>query len=260
MSTQPSPDIDLSLLDLNFNRKGVRASALWAEPMGQLTSVDVLALQEAGESSEKKTAERSQTLRRLRSNHHQIARLIAVGMKDAEISLVTGMCVSRISVLKSDPTFAELVQFYSDREDDMFVDVRARLESLGMTASEVLLERVMEDPDGMANSDLLDILKAALDRAGHSPVKRSETKKIVFSAADMERLKNEARGQIYTGTVVKRDVEKIEKLRSEEQIDATPQMSHSEGSEVGGDDRSESVRSHGEVPKTLKLRFKGEEL
>jgi hypothetical protein len=145
-------------------------------------------------------------LKRLRQIHHTIAKLLASGAKNQEVSAMTGMCPSRISILQNDPAFADLMDFYAEREDDRFVDVQNRLESAGLDAVSELHERVIEDPEALATGDLIDIAKLTLDRSGHSPVKKSESKKVILSGQDLADMKTAAlQSAPIEGTVIRRD-------------------------------------------------------
>lgn len=104
-------------------------------------------------------------LQRLRSTHHRLAQLVAEGMKAAEISLITGYSQSRISILKSDPAFQELVSHYENQKDAVFLDVQERLADLGLTATEELRERLEESPESFTVKELLEVQASALDRS-----------------------------------------------------------------------------------------------
>ena len=48
----------------------------------------------------------------LRDNHHRIARAVASGMSNADVAATCGIAINRVSILKSDPAFVELVAHY----------------------------------------------------------------------------------------------------------------------------------------------------
>lgn len=105
-------------------------------------------------------------VQRLRHSHHGLARLVAQGVRPAEISAVTGYCGSRISVLKADPAFQELVEFYKTEVQKQFVDVHARLATLGTTAVEKLQDLVDDEEQELSPKTLLGIAEFALNGAG----------------------------------------------------------------------------------------------
>jgi hypothetical protein len=132
-------------------------------------------------------------LKKIRAVHHAAARLMSTGMKNAEISMSVGLCASRLSILRNDPAFMDLVLHYELTEVERFTNVQDRMVVLGMVASEELNERIVDDPESISTKDLTEILKASLDRGGHAPITKSETKSthIVLSAEDMLKIKME---------------------------------------------------------------------
>lgn len=93
----------------------------------------------------------------LRASHHQLAQLIAQGKPDTEIALLTGYSPSRISILKSDPTFSELVSSYQAVRHDIFVDTLERMKVLGLSTLDELQERLESDPTKWSNRELMEM-------------------------------------------------------------------------------------------------------
>lgn len=141
-------------------------------------------------------------LKQLRAVHHKLAQQLAMGVKEGEASLATGYSLSRISILKADPAFQELMAFYQGSQKEAYVDVVQRMAGLATTAVEVMQERLEEHPDGIATKDLNSILKTAADRGGYSPVRKSEHKSVMLTAEDLKSMKEEVEskqnGQIRT--------------------------------------------------------------
>lgn len=112
-------------------------------------------------------------IKKLRDAHHSIARLISQDRRGVEIALITGYSQSRISILKADPAFMELVAFYraqvSDVADEAFVDAQAKLAAVNRDAIEELHDRLQDQPETINNDELLDIVKATSDRTGNGP-------------------------------------------------------------------------------------------
>lgn len=102
---------------------------------------------------------------RIRASHHRIAQLVADGVKDVQISLITGMAKARICVLKNDPAFLELVAYYLDQKEKVYVDVHEKLADLGTTALEELRDRLEEDPTKFKTRELLEIMGQTYDRS-----------------------------------------------------------------------------------------------
>jgi hypothetical protein len=113
------------------------------------------------------------TIQRLRDSHHALARCLATGAHPAEASLVTGYSLSRISILKADPSFQELLAFYREKTDEVFVDVNARMSALSLEAIAELQERLDDDPGAFSRVELLEIAKVFADRTGYGPSSKS---------------------------------------------------------------------------------------
>ena len=129
-------------------------------------------------------------LQRIRAVHHQVARLLASGMKSVDVAVASGITPEYVHVLKSDPAFAELLAHYSGAEQDRFIDVQERMKTLGVMAAEVLQDRILESETAWTNKDLMALLTTALDRGGHSPVQRHEAKVMHFSPEALQKIKN----------------------------------------------------------------------
>ena len=130
-------------------------------------------------------------LKKIRAVHHAAARLMATGMKNAEVSMNVGLCVSRLSILQNDPAFADLITHYTEAEKERFASVQDRMAMLGMVASEELTERILEAPEEMTSKDLTEVMKISLDRGGYAPITKSETKSthLVLGPADLAKIK-----------------------------------------------------------------------
>lgn len=146
--------------------RGRRVRALQVEDAGELGVEDLLA---ASVTPHEKTGEA--VVLELRQSHHHVARLIAKGAKNNEVSAITGLTPSRISTLKSDPAFKELLAYYSEMDETQYENSRAdmhiRLASLGFDSIEILHERIHDDPSQFDVKTLLAIVEATADRTGH---------------------------------------------------------------------------------------------
>src|SRR5215813_4166943 len=115
-------------------------------------------------------------IKKLRESHHALARLVAEGRSLQEISEETGYSISRISILKSDPTFAELVGFYHGNlekmRDALVVD---HFKSAVMLRGDLIEEmscRLHDTPELISWRDLDDSFKTVADRTGMGPASR----------------------------------------------------------------------------------------
>lgn len=185
--------------------KGRKMSPLELEILGSITEQDILDRTE-GElvSSE------APTLSRIRGIHHEIARQLASGLTPAEVSAITGYSLSRISILQGDPSFKELLAFYKNKSDEVFVDVHKRMAILGLDAANELADRLETKPETLSNSQLIEITKASLDRAGYSPVSKTVNVGVQISADELADLRNSR-----SSSVKVLDVMPVEEIKDE---------------------------------------------
>ena len=83
-------------------------------------------------------------IKKIRDSHHKLASLLASGLKDVEVSLITGYSQSRISILKHDPAFKNLLSFYAESARGINIEVMTRLKDLGIDAVQELHSRLDE--------------------------------------------------------------------------------------------------------------------
>jgi hypothetical protein len=102
------------------------------------------------------------SLKAVQHQHHQIAQLLAQGMKQVQVSLVTGISQSRISILKGDPTFQELMAYYSSQRELVFVDVLEKMKVLGLSSLDEMQRRLDEAPEDLSNRELMELTKLTL--------------------------------------------------------------------------------------------------
>lgn len=98
----------------------------------------------------------------LRATHHQLAQLLVRGVTESEASLITGYSLSRISILKSDPTFSELLANYSTQRELAFADTLDRMRILGLSALDELQERLESSPEKWSNREVMEMAELML--------------------------------------------------------------------------------------------------
>lgn len=108
-------------------------------------------------------------LKKIRMVHHQAARLLAQGLKNIEVALATGFTPEHIYNLKNSPAFEELVEFYAAQDQQIQLDVRARMLTLGLDAAAEMQERLLDDPEQFSNKDLNGLITMALPFGGQAP-------------------------------------------------------------------------------------------
>lgn len=141
---------------------GRRSAEVAATVVRELTAADLVLL-------EGERGIRPKPIERLRDRHHAMARLIAEGRKIGEVAAITGMTISRLSILQGDPTFAELVEFYRKDVSAAYAELHDHLAGISLDAVVTLRERLEDDPDELSTKDLLAIAQLGADRTGHGP-------------------------------------------------------------------------------------------
>lgn len=122
-----------------------------------LTSEDLQQIEAAPPAASGK-----QSLRSIRHSHHQLAQLLAQGREQEEIALVTGYSPNYITVIKRDPTFQELIAYYSTERKAIFVDTLERMKSLGISVLEELQQRIADEPEKWSNREMMEFAKLLL--------------------------------------------------------------------------------------------------
>ena len=171
-------DLDLAL---DLTRTSGRASkAVSVELVRQLNAADLVLL-----DTEKGI--KPNAIKRLRDSHHTMARLVAEGLSGTEIAARTGYSQSRISILKSDPAFAELVAFYKSNVEEVrdaaFAEGMTKLAAAFNDAVEELQNRLHDNPELMSTDQVLDVIKATADRIGLGPASKSTNLNVTYNLA-----------------------------------------------------------------------------
>ncbi|WP_417436481.1 hypothetical protein [Idiomarina abyssalis] len=155
-------------------------------------------------------------LQRIRTIHHQIARMLASGEKAVNISAILGVTPERVWQLKQDPTFAELLAHYEEHEEAAEISIKQRFYSLGTAGMETLQERLLDDPESFGNGHLMELVKLSV--GGEAPRTATQTAgATTLSQAALEQLKKQADSQSRSSVAyrVEAPVEPESKPRSE---------------------------------------------
>lgn len=170
-------------LDLTPRTRGRAAKQIAYSVERELTAEDINSLQ-------KERGITSTPLAKLRDRHHTLARLIAGGASDQHCVAVTGYVGSRISILKSDPAFQELVAFYRAQVDEKYFDMHEQIAGLSADALLELRERLEEDAESFSINQLLEIMTKGADRVGFGPSSKTEVNVNVGIADRMDAARN----------------------------------------------------------------------
>lgn len=143
-----------------------------------------------------------QRIKKLCDSHHAVARLVAEGRPGVEISALTGYVQSRISILKSDPAFAELVEFYRGEQRDAYANLADRMALLSLDTIQELQDRLVNEPESFQIDQLQAQLRMLADRTGFGPTAKTDVQITVAGFAD--RLE-EARRRVEAAKVIEHD-------------------------------------------------------
>lgn len=149
-------------LDLSLHLGGRKAQPLAAEVVRELTPSDLGLL-------ETERGIQPNHIQRITDRHHALARCLASGMSTTESCLVTGYTPSRISVLRGDPAFEELIAFYTQAKGELVRDYQDKAAIARNMATDLLIERMEDTPEAIGNDLALDVAKTFADRSGHGP-------------------------------------------------------------------------------------------
>lgn len=126
-------------------------------------------------------------IKRLSERHHALARCIVAGASMSEAALICGYDISRISVLKNDPSFKELIAFYTETKDRAFRDTQSKLAGIASDALDELQTRLEDSPDKIPLDKLMQLVTLGADRTGNGP---SSTQNVNMNSGTADRLQS----------------------------------------------------------------------
>lgn len=165
-------------LDIAPRTRGNVTRPVAAEFLRELTPADIEQLSEHRGST-------PPAITRLRDSHHSLAMALADGLSEGLAAEVAGYSVSRVSILKADPTFVELIEHYrNEKTRPEMTDLAKRMLVLGRDSVDELQRRLEETPDSFENGDLLQIVAKTADRTGFGPQAKSLNVNVHVGLAD----------------------------------------------------------------------------
>jgi len=141
--------------------KGRRPAPIHYGPPRPLSEADIASMWER----QLEGAKGIPRIKTLRYNHHLLAKAVASGKSLLECSQMCGLTGARISDLKNDPAFQELVSFYAEELNEVYVDVHQRMAALGTSVLEELAERFEAEPEKFTKRELMDLFTTMADRS-----------------------------------------------------------------------------------------------
>lgn len=116
----------------------------------------------------------------MRTTHHAIARMLAAGLKPPEIARETNSHVQTIYKLQDSPAFQELLVHYQQEADRQAFDLSSKIALLAEESIDALLDSVRDSEAPPSADDLRKIAMGAADRAGYSPVQKTDNRSAVL--------------------------------------------------------------------------------
>lgn len=116
----------------------------------------------------------------LRDNHHRIARALASGIPNGQVAALCGISVNRVSSLKQDPAFNELVAHYRGiitaewtEHADTVTEFLGSVRTKSLAMLEDKLCAASENNEFLPTRELVAMAELGLDRTGYG--KQSKT-------------------------------------------------------------------------------------
>lgn len=151
-------------LEIEVRRTGRAVQPVAAVIERELTLDDVRALEaERGGSP--------RLLRRISDRHHSLARLVASGIEQDKAAHIVGYEPARVSILKNDPMFRELVEFYRSQESKNIRDLGEKLSGIASDALDEIADRLEDEEERkkIGLNQLMELGKMGADRSGYGP-------------------------------------------------------------------------------------------
>lgn len=120
-------------------------------------------------------------LTRLSERHRRLARMLAEGMSEQDAGLAVGLLPVRVSVLKADPTFRHLIDFYRRQVEDHYLSTHEKLGELTSLATDEIILRLETEADKFDLGDLMELTKLGADRTGHAPAGKNAAPTVTFN-------------------------------------------------------------------------------
>lgn len=157
-------------MDLDIRTRGRPAVPVSVTSVGPIVAEDLPLL------SLPRPSAQPPALLRLRDRHHRLAQHLANGHSERDAAIICGYDISRVSILKNDPAFKELLEFYRERQAEKFDGFADKLSTLANEAVDELIGRLEneEEASKMTVQQLAALTELGANRIGYGPQTRSE--------------------------------------------------------------------------------------
>jgi len=126
------------------------------------------------------------TLPEIQGIHHTYARLLGEGKSVAQVAAIMGTSGARLRRLMEDPAFCELMAYYQEQKEDIWMGAQKQMALLHRIATDEIIRRVEDDIEKkIPLSELRLLSEMAGDRSVTPPLKNADggggTTKITFN-------------------------------------------------------------------------------
>lgn len=128
-------------------------------------------------------------IKSLRDSHHRIARAVASGLSNGQVAETCGISIQRVSQLRQDPSFIELVAHYrallTEEWKETADPVTEYMRSNALKGEQLIsdrLDKAMEEDETIPLSQLVQMTSDRYDRLGYSKVTKSVNVNVDFAA------------------------------------------------------------------------------
>lgn len=128
-------------------------------------------------------------LKNLTDGHHRVARAVAAGLSNVDVAAICGRTPNRISVLKQDPAFQELIAHYRGlvtadyvNSCDSFMEVATANMLKAETMLADKLDEAMDNGETLPTRDLIAISRDAADRFGYGKMNKNLNVNVDFAS------------------------------------------------------------------------------
>ncbi|HEY9155571.1 MAG TPA: hypothetical protein VIM69_10590 [Opitutaceae bacterium] len=170
---------DRKAMDLEVRTTGRAPAVIELELAGEIREEDLRALALPRQSS-------APPLKRLRDRHHRLAQLLASGETERDAAIICGYDLSRVSILKNDPAFKELLEFYRSKQMEKFDGFGNKLATIANEAADLLIEKLEDEDEAekLTVPQLMALAELGADRIGYGKQTNSTSLNVNVGLAD----------------------------------------------------------------------------
>jgi hypothetical protein len=112
-------------------------------------------------------------IKAIRNTHHRLAQLLALGMDETKASVLCNYAIGRVSILKSDPAFQDLLAYYTSNVEAEMMEFVSAAKELSLDFLGKLQQDLDESPEKFTPQLTLEAIRTLADRTGHAPVSKT---------------------------------------------------------------------------------------